>query len=147
MKALRFSILLMTLFSVLFLTKCSCSKDETEPDAPLTLVQKISKQWRIQTLTVDGQQVTDNIANFRLTLNRDGLNATTYAINTGGLPYSFAPAANGNWSVNDAGTQLTFSGQTVSAQVSESSIRITYQVPEEQDKNKPTVIFDLVPVQ
>ncbi|WP_027003127.1 hypothetical protein [Hugenholtzia roseola] len=145
MKALRLSLLLMTLFSVLFLTKCSCSEDDPKPEPQKTLVELISKQWKIRTLTVDGQGVTDNIANFRLTLNSDGPNPTTYGINLGGLAYNFAPATSGNWTVNDAGTQMTFSGQTVQAQASEENIRITYTVPEEQDKNTPTVVFDLIP--
>ncbi|MCC5945193.1 MAG: hypothetical protein JJT94_09670 [Bernardetiaceae bacterium] len=145
----RFSFVFVVLLSTLFFVKCSCDEDdEPEPVAQVSIVETISKTWRIQTLEVGGTPFTDGIEDFRLTLQRDGDNPTTYSLATGGLQYNFAPTPSGSWSINQTLNQITFAGTPVNyLNATANNLDLQYTVPEDQDKNTPTVIFRLVPVE
>lgn len=145
MNAFRNPFLLIVLFCSLFLVKCTCSGTDEEE----TLVAKISKEWQISTLTVGGNAITGT-EDFRLTLNQNADEPTTFSITTGGVAYNFAGANSGSWSLlpnNESPTQAVFAGNTVSFTASETQLTIQYQVDETVDKNTPTVRFVLVPVQ
>ncbi len=143
MKAFRNPFLLVVLFCSLFLVKCTCEDDEPK-DA--TLIEKISKSWKISTLTVGGNAITGT-ENFALTLNQSGDAPTTFTITTGGVAYNFAGSTSGAWSVNNptTPTQATFAGNTVDFTASETQLTVQYKIAKEVDKNEPVVRFVLVP--
>ncbi|WP_375563270.1 hypothetical protein ACE193_12210 [Bernardetia sp. OM2101] len=143
MNAFRNPFLLIVLFCSLFLVKCTC--DDDEPDT--SLIEKISKSWKISTLTVDGDAVTTGTDDFTLTLNQSGDEPTTFTVTTGGLAYNFAGATSGSWSVNnnDNPTQATFAGNTVSFTASETQLTVTYNQDGAPGKPQEAVRFVLVP--
>lgn len=142
MNAFRNPFLLIVLFCSLFLVKCTCEDDDPEPEA--TLIEKISKTWKISSLTVNGDDVTTGIDAFTLTLNQSGDQPTNFTVVTGGLAYNFAGTTAGNWSVNnvDNPTQATFADNTVSFSASETQLTISYPNP---DKQSESIRFVLVP--
>ncbi|PIY11570.1 MAG: hypothetical protein COZ18_03780 [Flexibacter sp. CG_4_10_14_3_um_filter_32_15] len=141
MNAFRNPFLLVVLFCSLFLVKCTCG---TEKDP--SLVEEISKAWKISTLTVGGNDIADT-ENFSLTLNQSGDEPTTFTIATGGVAYNFAGTTTGSWSLNNNTnpTQATFAGNTVNFTASKDQLTIQYTIAKEVDKNTPTVRFVLVP--
>lgn len=143
MNAFRNPFLLVVLFCSLFLVKCTCGGTETED----SLVKKISKSWKISSLTVDGNAVTTGTDGFTLALERDGDEPTTFTVTTGGLAYNFAGATSGSWSLNnnDNPTQATFAGNTVAFTASETQLTAQYTQPGEPNKPDETVRFVLVP--
>ncbi len=145
MNVFRNPLLLIALFCTLFLVKCTC-KDDTGGDDEKSLIEKISKAWKISTLTVDGNAV-DNTENFSLTLNQSGDAPTTFTITTGGVAYNFAGATSGAWSLNnnDNPTSATFAGNTVNFTASETQLTISYNEAAAPNKPEPAVRFVLVP--
>jgi hypothetical protein len=143
MNAFRNPFILVLLFCSLFLVKCSCTDDTDEA----SLIELISKEWKISALTVDGNAITTGTEDFTLGLNRDGNTPTTFTVTTGGLAYNFAGALTGSWSLNnnENPTQATFAGNTVSFTASETQLTATYNQAGEPGKPQETVRFVLVP--
>jgi hypothetical protein len=142
MNVFRNPFILVLLFCSLFLVKCSCT-DKTEE---ASLIELISKEWQISTLTVGGNAIADT-ENFVLKLNRSGDEPTTFTITTGGVAYNFAGATTGSWSLNNntAPTQATFASNTVAFTASETQLTVSYTVDPAVDKLEPSVRFVLVP--
>ncbi|WP_291724149.1 hypothetical protein [Bernardetia sp.] len=146
MNAFRKPFLLIALFCSMFLAGCSSCEDDEDVE---TLVAQISKDWKIQSLTVGGNEVADT-DQFRLSLNQSGDEPTTFTITTGGVAYNFAGANSGSWSLlpnNESPTQAVFAGNTVSFSASATQLTISYTVDPAVDKNEPAVRFVLVPVE
>ncbi len=123
MNPFRNSFLLIVLFCTLFLVNCT-----EPPQKEYSLVEKISRQWKISTLTIDGNVVYDT-ENFLLTLNKRGDKPATFAITTGGVAYNFAGSTSGSWSLlpnNKNPTQAIFDGNTVNFTASEEQLTIQY---------------------
>ncbi len=142
MNVFRNPFLLVVLLCSLFLVKCTCEDDDPEPEA--TLIEKIAKDWKISTLTVNGDAVTTGIDGFTLTLNQSGDQPTNFTVVTGGLAYNFAGTNSGNWSVNNVEnpTQATFDVNTVNFTASENQLTISYPNP---DKQNESISFVMVP--
>lgn len=143
MNVFRNPFILVLLFCSLFLAKCSCTDDKEDA----TLIEEISKAWKISSLTVDGNAITTGTDAFTLTLNQSGDAPTTFTVTTGGLAYNFAGATSGSWSLdnNTNPTQATFAGNTVSFTASAEQLTATYNQPGAPNKPEETVRFVLIP--
>ncbi|AFM04251.1 hypothetical protein Fleli_1853 [Bernardetia litoralis DSM 6794] len=146
MNVFRNPFLLVVLLCSLFLVKCTCDDDTTGDPDTTSLVETISKEWKISTLTVNGDAVSDT-EDFVLELNQSGDAPTTFTVTTGGVAYNFAGATSGSWSLdnNDAPTQATFAGKTVDFTASASQLTISYDETAADGKPEPAVRFVLVP--
>ncbi|WP_338793689.1 hypothetical protein [Bernardetia sp. MNP-M8] len=146
MNVFRNPFLLVVLFCSLFLVKCTCDDDTDDAES---LVAQISQSWKISTLTVNGDAVTEDIDGFTLTLNQNADAPTTYSITTGGLAYNFAPNTSGDWTLapnNENPTSIVFSGSTATlVSASSTQLVIRYNEAAADGKPEPVVQFTLVP--
>ncbi len=146
MNVFRNPFLLVVLFCSLFLVKCTCGDDTDDAES---LVAQISQSWKISTLTVNGDAVTEDIDGFTLTLNQNADTPTTYSITKGGLAYNFAPNTSGDWTLapdNENPTSIVFSGSTATlVSASATQLVIRYNEDAADGKPEPVVQFTLVP--
>ncbi|MBX2844432.1 MAG: lipocalin family protein [Flammeovirgaceae bacterium] len=143
----RYSLIL---FSITFLVLFSCKED---PKPNLTDAQKISKKWGIQSVKINGfEDPSFGNTGFSITFSSDSEgNASTYSIVQGSAPRPDAPfqGTDGTWKLtttfiiyNETSNEAA-SNSVVS--LSESTLVISFTVPEELDKTNPTYEYTLIP--
>lgn len=143
------------LFSILIGLN-ACKKSGEEPK-PLTDVEKISRTWQVSKVLINGQEDTSGVfSGFRITFNSNSSGeATTYTVTPGNAvdTPNLSPNNQGVWSflanntqiVLDQGTDLEISIR-IEAEISESSLIISWTVPEAVDKSQPTYRLELMPL-
>jgi hypothetical protein len=138
----------LLLLVVLALGSSACGSDKA---AELTALQKLSRVWRVESAKLNGADFPagTNFSALRITFTTAG----NYSIVRGASPVvpSKAPSLSGTWALNSTATQVTVDGGTANARTIDlsnlSTTTATISWKEDTDKNNPTIIFNLVPVQ
>ncbi len=148
MKLLK-SVFIVVLFAT-FLSACGSKGGST----PLTLLELLSKTWRISKVTINGTvDNTGNYGAFRVAFQQNG----TYVVTLGNSPINIVinPANNGRWAITDNETSITFDQGssnefkvTIPSKPSESSttFSVRFKVPRTTNKTEPEYIIDFVAV-
>lgn len=149
MKFLKYILLLASATSLLFAAACS-GGDEPE----LTSAQKIAKAWVISS----GAPAGVDASGFSITFNANdqGL-PSTYVVTPGDLgtlgmkPNYNSTGNSGSWEFNTTETEITFeaggAGESVVSVsgISETTLTLSWKVPQDLDKTEPTYTYVLTP--
>lgn len=139
------------LFLFVFIAFAMASCGGGGGDTPKTLLEILSKNWRISRVTING--AVDNSGNygtFRILLQQNG----TYAVTQGNSPTYIIinPANNGRWEVSGNETSVTFDKGTSNeftitlVTKTETSFSVRFKVPRSSNKTEPEYIIEFVPV-
>ncbi len=120
-------------------------------DTPKTLLEILSKNWKISRVTING--TVDNVgnySNFRILLQQNG----TYAVTAGSSPVYIIinPANNGRWEISGNETSMTFDKGTSNeftitlVTKTEASFSVRFKVPKSSNKTEPEYIVEFVAV-
>lgn len=150
MKLIKKLLFANTLFFIVFVAVFS-SCGSKGGDTPKTLLEILSKNWRISRVTINGTvDNTGNYGSFRAVLQQNG----TYAITLGGSPINIVinPANNGRWVITDNETSITFDQGTPNefkvtlVTKTETSFSVRFKIPRSINKTEPEYIIEFVPV-
>jgi hypothetical protein len=134
----------------IFLAGCGSKGGST----PLTLLELLSKTWRISKVTINGTvDNTGNYSAFRVAFQQNG----TYVVTLGNSPINIVinPSNNGRWAITDNETSITFDQGTsneykvtIPAKPSESvsTFSVRFKVPRTVNKTEPEYIIEFVAV-
>jgi uncharacterized protein (UPF0333 family) len=146
-KIFNINTLIIVLF-VAILTACG-SKGE---DTPKTLLEILSKTWRISRVTINGTvDNTGNYGNYRVSFQQNG----TYVVTPGGAPVNIVvnPANNGRWVITDNETSITFDQGTPNefkitlVTKTETAFSVRFKIPRSINKTEPEYVIEFTSVQ
>lgn len=146
-KKLLSANLLILLFFATLISSCGSKGGDT----PKTLLEILSKNWKISRVTINGTaDNAGNYGNFRVVLQQNG----TYAVTLGNSPVNIVlnSSNNGRWEITGNETSVTFDKGTANEFVvtlitkTEAGFSIRFKLPKSVNKTEPEYIIEFVPV-
>jgi hypothetical protein len=151
MKLLQYLASKKLLFVALFTILLSACGGGGGGSTPKTLLEILSKNWRITKVTINGTVDTQgNYSNYRIVLQQNG----TYAVTLGNSPVNIVinPANNGRWEITDNETSITFDKGTPNefkvtlVTKTETAFSVRFKVPRSVNKTEPEYIIEFAVV-
>ncbi|TAH22458.1 MAG: hypothetical protein EAZ08_00860 [Cytophagales bacterium] len=124
----------------------SCGK---EGSSPKTLLEILSKNWKISRVTINGTaDNAGNYGNFRVVLQQNG----TYAVTLGNSPVNIVlnSSNNGRWEITGNETSITFDKGTTNEFLvtlvtkTETGFSIRFKLPKSVNKTEPEYVIEFV---
>jgi len=146
-KKLLSANLLILLFIATLISSCGSKGGDT----PKTLLEILSKNWKISRVTINGTaDNAGNYGNFRVVLQQNG----TYAVTLGNSPVNIVlnSSNNGRWEITGNETSVTFDKGTANEFVvtlitkTEAGFSIRFKLPKSVNKTEPEYMIEFVPV-
>ncbi|GAB4188671.1 MAG: hypothetical protein OHK0057_11160 [Thermoflexibacter sp.] len=151
MKLLQYLVSKKLLFVASFIILLSACGGGGGGSTPKTLLEILSKNWRITKVTINGTVDTQgNYSNYRIVLQQNG----TYAVTLGNSPVNIVinPANNGRWEITDNETSITFDKGTPNefkvtlVTKTETSFSVRFKVPRSVNKTEPEYLIEFTAV-
>ncbi len=151
MKLLQYIVSKKMLFIVLSTILLSACGKGGGGSTPKTLLEILSRNWRITKVTINGTVDTQgNYSNYRIVLQQNG----TYAVTLGNSPVNIVinPANNGRWEITDNETSITFDKGTPNefkvtlVTKTETAFSVRFKVPRSINKTEPEYLIEFAVV-
>jgi len=151
MKLLHYIVSKKMLFIALSTILLSACGGGGGGSTPKTLLEILSRNWRITKVTINGTVDTQgNYSNYRIVLQQNG----TYAVTLGNSPVNIVinPANNGRWEITDNETSITFDKGTPNefkvtlVTKTETAFSVRFKVPRSINKTEPEYLVEFTVV-